>query len=98
MKKKVTRRVRVIDYSRLHVWKFGLAGGKICALVVFITVLSGLYNVLGGFPMLNLFILDMYGRLGFSISWAGAIIGAVYAFVDGFILAALFAWVYNRAL
>ena len=98
IKKRVARRVRVIDYSRLHIWKFGLAGGKICALVVFLTTLAGLYNILGGFPMWNLFIFDIYGKLGFSISWGGAILGAIYSFIDGFILTVLFAWIYNRTL
>ena len=87
-----------MDYSRLHVWKFGIAGGKICALIVFFTTLIGLYGFFGGFPMFNLFILDIYGLFGFSLSWGGAILGAIYAFVDGFILASLFAWIYNRAL
>ena len=98
VKKKVTRRVRVMDYSRLHVWKLGIAGGKVCALVVFLTTLAGLYNILGGLPMLNLFLLDIYGKLGFNLSWGGAILGAIYSFVDGFILTALFAWIYNRTL
>ena len=34
--------------------------------------------------------------LGFSISPVGSIIGLVWAFVDGLIGGAIFAWLYNR--
>ena len=49
-------------------------------------------------PGPNLFLMDIYGKLGYNISWFGAVLGAIYAFIDGFILAALFAWFYNRRL
>ena len=39
----------------------------------------------------------LIGRLyrGYSISPAGSFIGLVWAFVDGLILGAIFAWLYN---
>jgi len=39
----------------------------------------------------------LIGRLyrGYSISPAGSFIGLVWAFVDGVIIAAIFAWLYN---
>ncbi len=33
--------------------------------------------------------------LGYKITPAGSIIGAAWAFADGFITAAIFAWIYN---
>ena len=39
----------------------------------------------------------LFGRLyrGYSISPAGSFIGLVWAFVDGLIIGAIFAWLYN---
>jgi hypothetical protein len=34
--------------------------------------------------------------LGFSVSWGGAFIGLIWGFVDGLILGAVFAWLYNK--
>ncbi len=34
--------------------------------------------------------------LGYSASFLGAIIGAVWAFIDGAVGGAIFAWLYNR--
>ena len=98
VKKVKVRRARVLDYSPLSVWRIGLALGKVFAIVIFLTTLAGFYKFFGGFPMINLFLIDIYGKLGFNISWGGAIIGAVYGFIDGFLLGALFAWIYNKAL
>ena len=94
----VVRHIRVLDYSRLNVWKFGFALGKVCAVIVFLVTLAGFYKILGGFPMFNFLLIDAYGKLGFNISWGGAIIGAVYAFIDGLFFGALFAWLYNKVL
>jgi len=44
--------------------------------------------------------ITMIGRLyrGFSISPAGSIIGLAWAFADGLVGGAVFAWLYNRLL
>ena len=33
---------------------------------------------------------------GYSVSWVGAVVGAVWGFVDGLIGGAVFAWLYNK--
>lgn len=33
---------------------------------------------------------------GFDLSWTGAILGAAYGFIDGFVGGSVFAWLYNR--
>ncbi len=42
-------------------------------------------------------ILEEVGKvyLGYSVSWAGGLVGLVYGLVDGAIAGALVAWVYN---
>lgn len=41
--------------------------------------------------------ITLIGRIyrGYSISPAGSLIGLVYAFVDGLLFGAIFAWLYN---
>ncbi len=34
--------------------------------------------------------------IGYSYSWGGAVIGLLWGFVDGLIVGAIFAWVYNK--
>lgn len=34
--------------------------------------------------------------IGYSASIAGAVIGAIWAFFDGFVAGAVIAWIYNR--
>jgi hypothetical protein len=85
-------------FLKFHPVKFGLACGIVSAIFVFITTIAGIYSWLGGFPLWNALILDIYGSLGFDISWLGALLGALFAFIDGFILAIIFAWIYNKIL
>jgi len=40
----------------------------------------------------------MYGSVGYSISIPGAFLGAIYAFIDTFILIFIFAWLYNKLI
>jgi len=34
--------------------------------------------------------------LGYSYSWFGGLIGLIWGFVDGLIVGAIFAWLYNK--
>jgi hypothetical protein len=33
---------------------------------------------------------------GYTVSWSGVVIGAIWGFVDGLIGGAVFAWLYNK--
>jgi|TARA_B100002003_G_C13916309_1_gene445714 hypothetical protein len=45
-------------------------------------------------PLLQL----IYGSFGYTITFTGALIGTLYIAIDTFILAYLFAWIYNKLL
>jgi hypothetical protein len=81
---------------KLNIFNFSLAGARLCALIVALITLAGIYNLLGGFPLLNSLLVDIYGKLGFSVSWLGVLLGAIYGFIDGFIFFGVFAWLYNK--
>ncbi len=72
--------------------KLGLAGGilwgAIMLVFTWIAVLTGY-----GTEFLNI-----CGNLywGYSVTWVGSIIGAIYGFVDAFIGLFLLGWIYNK--
>ncbi len=70
----------------------GVAIGSVSAFCVFLTALTAAY--LGwGVGVVSL-IGDIY--IGYGASFLGGIIGAVWAFIDGYIFGFLIAWIYNR--
>jgi hypothetical protein len=83
--------------AKLHTFKFALAGGLITAICVFISVLAAM--IWSGYASNFMSALSsIYGPLGFSVSFLGLILGTIYAFIDGFILTGIFAWIYNKLL
>lgn len=86
------------QYARLNAVKFGIAGGVITAICVIITTLAGIYGIMGGFTVWNGLIVDIYGTLGYSVSWLGVLLGAIYGFIDGFLATLIFALIYNKLL
>lgn len=78
----------------MAVVSFGLALGIVSAVFIFAI---GIASWLFGW---GTFVVGMLSSLyiGYSPSFVGAISGAVWAFVDGLIGGALFAWVYNKLL
>lgn len=76
---------------RLNVKAFALTGGLVWGIgLFFLTWWIIAFDGATGEPTL-------IGRLyrGYSISPAGSFIGLVWAFVDGLIIGAIFAWLYN---
>lgn len=86
-----------MDHLKLNPTKFAIAGGILGALsFAYGTALA----VLGvpGFVEFADFLAQMYGAWGYSLSWTGVLIGAVYGFVEGFVHIGILGWVYNRLL
>ncbi len=88
---------RIMANNKLDAVKFGLAGGIVAGLCVFITTLLALIST-GYAASWTSAISSVYGFLGYNISFVGAILGAIYAFIDGFILTWIFALIYNKLL
>jgi hypothetical protein len=95
MKKK--KRGKINSGQKLHAVKFGIAGGLITALCVFVVTILG--TLFSGYASHSTWILqEFYGFLGYKVCIGGALLGAVYGFIDGFIIIWFFAWVYNKLL
>ena len=82
----------VAHHATLGVISFGLAVGLTLSIsVFFLGVMSALFE--WGVPVAAVFS-SLY--IGFSPTLVGSIAGAVWAFVNGFIVGLLIAWIYNR--
>lgn len=72
--------------------KLGLAGGIVMAVSLFICTVLAIYT---GYSREALSLLPSVYP-GYSISWPGAFIGLIYAFIDAFIGFYVLAWLYNK--
>ena len=82
----------VVTRATLGVLSLGVALGITNALIVF---LLGITTALAGWGILVVQVLaTLY--IGYEPTLLGAITGAVWAFVDAFIVGILFAWIYNK--
>ena len=70
----------------------GVAGGIIWGLAMFISTILAMYT---GYATSFLSMMESVYP-GYSISWAGCFIGAIYGFIDLFIGLSLIAWLYNK--
>ena len=82
---------RVIMAQKLSVKGLGLALGVTWAIG---TLILGLSAWLFDYGTVFVELLGMM-YVGYTATFAGSIIGAIYAFVDAFIGGALIAWFYN---
>ena len=73
-----------------HPLALGIAIGVLWAIYVFVVGITAIY---GWGDVLVEVLASLY--IGYGPSLAGAIIGAIWAFVDGFIAGIVIAWVYN---
>jgi hypothetical protein len=76
----------------LNTKKFGVAGGLVWGLAMFITTLLAVSSGYGA-EFLGMFT-SLY--FGYSISLLGSVIGLFWGFIDGFIGCYVFAWIYNK--
>jgi len=84
-----------MKYQKLNAVKFGLACGIVSGVFIALTTLFSLY---GYATLWGNLIEDIYGFMGYSISWIGVLIGAIYGFIDGFVMTSIFAWIYNKLI
>ena len=79
---------------KLVPWKFALALTIITASTVFLATIITMFYSSEALPIIS----TLYQKLGYTISFQGAFIGAFYIATDTFILTYLFAWIYNKLL
>lgn len=84
-------------FGKLHAIKFGLAGGVITVICMFVT---GLVILIGpGFvPGLTNFFTQFYGIFGLKANLFAVTLTSILSFIDGFLLTWIFALIYNKLL
>jgi len=88
---------RVLDAALLPLHKaaFGIALGGAAALTVFL--LTAAHLLIDPSPGLPLYLLSAYFN-GYTVSWTGALVGAAWAWLAGFVLGWFFAFCRNFLL
>lgn len=88
-------RVLQLAFAPLHKRAFGIAIGTACALFIFVfSAVHVMFDIPGA---LRLELLRAYFR-GYSVTWAGTLIGAVWAFGIGFIAGWFLAFCRNMVI
>lgn len=80
---------------KLNIVSFAVAAGIVGAISYGWTTVAALIGVPGFMPFAK-FLAQWYGFYGYSISWLGALVGAMWGFVEGFLWLGLLALVYNK--
>jgi hypothetical protein len=76
--------------NRCQPFALGVAIGVLWAIYIFFL---GIFAMFGWGAALVLPMASLY--IGYSASIIGAIIGGIWAFIDGFVAGVVIAWVYN---
>ncbi|MBS1266126.1 MAG: hypothetical protein MAG795_00091 [Candidatus Woesearchaeota archaeon] len=77
--------------TQIDLKAMALSCGIICGAYVFLIGILASFGY--GIAIVNL-LSSLY--LGFDATFVGALIGAIYAFIDGAVAALLFGWLYNN--
>ena len=77
---------------KLNIKAFALTCGILWSLTMFLMTAFLVARNAPGSCLRNFSVI----YFGYSVSWIGAVIGAIWGFVDGLIGGAIFAWLYNR--
>ncbi len=86
-----------MPHLKLDVVKLALAAGLCLGIYM---ALGTACAVLGipGYPPFGDLMAQFYGPWGYSVSWPGVFVGALWGFVEGVVLGTLLAAIYNRLL
>ncbi len=77
--------------GQCHVPALGVAVGAVCALYFFCL---GVFGMFGWGAELVTALGSLY--IGYEATLLGSVIGALWAFAEGFVAGALVAWIYNK--
>ncbi|MBU1129083.1 MAG: hypothetical protein KJ949_00440 [Nanoarchaeota archaeon] len=85
----------MVKTQKLNAIKFGIAGGFITVICIFLT---GMAMLIGPryTPSLANFFNQIYGIFGLQTNLFAVILISILSFIDGFILTLVFALIYNK--
>lgn len=74
--------------------RIAISGGLFGALILFLLTVGGKFFGLFS-QTLNIF-LDLFGKIGYNVSYFGLLLSIIYGFVLGFILFYIYAFIYSK--
>lgn len=80
------------NYQKLHSFGLGMAIGVLWGASVILMAVLTMFTEYGGSFVATI---GQY-YLGYEATWLGAVIGGIWALVDGFVGGFLIAWLYNK--
>lgn len=80
---------------KLRPLKLGVAAGLVVAIWMVLVTLASMLN-LPGFVEFSDLLISFYGSYGYSVSFLGLLVGAIYGFVEAFLPVCIFALIYNK--
>lgn len=83
-------------YPKLNALKFAISLGLVNAALVFIITIFNLAT--GDLGLLTSILTDIYGSLKYTVSILGAILGAIFIFLDTLVITYIFVKIYNKLL
>lgn len=85
----MAKKVVINEKVKYDIQKFAITGGIFTAFMfLLITIFSKFFGI---FASLVNTLLDIYGTLGYDVSYFGMFLGVVYGFVTGYILWTIYA-------
>lgn len=84
------KRIEIMDMNKCQPFALGVGIGVLWAIYVFC---AGIFAMFHWGTALVTTLASLY--IGYGASIVGAIIGAIWAFVDGFVAGVIVAWIYN---
>lgn len=98
MKKKAIKKPQKENIAKLNPLKFAISAGIIVSAIILLTTISAISGIFGSLSIITLIIFDIYGSVGYSVTFVGALLGMIFSFIDSFIIAFIFAWLYNKMI
>lgn len=80
--------------QKINPVNLGFAGGILGGAIILLMTLSGVF--FRSFPESLSLVVDIYGWIGYDVTIFGAILGAIYGFIDCFIFFWLLVLLYNK--
>lgn len=75
--------------------KFGLSGGIIGAIIVFLTTINGFFGFSKAYLILQA---TIWTKFGYTLTLPGLLIGTILGFIYGLIICSVFALIYNKLI
>jgi hypothetical protein len=93
-KRVIKKKIEIKSQESFNRFRKEMAFGIIFGFLVFFFTLFDklIYNI----PQIVGIFLDLYGKCGYDLTYLGSVLGLAYGFITGYLLMAVYNWLYRR--